>query len=56
MKIQNFEKTLLAIHNRSVMLKFEGPMLNDMARRSATKFCGHISRHFDFLSFEFSKI
>ena len=47
LKLKILKKTLLAIHNRSIMLKFEGSMLNDVVRTSATKFRGLIGRHFE---------
>ena len=53
-KVTILKKLLLAIHNKSIMLKFEGSMLNDVTRRSTTKFIGHIGRHFNFF-FNFQK-
>ena len=51
-KVTILKKLLLAIHNKSIMLKFEGSMLNNVARRSATTFYGNFEFYSNFQKFE----
>ena len=53
--LKNLKKYFSAAHKKSVMLKFVGSTLNDVARMSVTKFSGHTGRHFDFF-FNLKKI